>query len=66
MRNQMELSWKDMSAHCLRSAFCSTLLAQNVPVNIVRDMMGHASIATTNIYAKSAQSEIREYMMRGY
>ena len=58
--------WKDMSAHCLRSAFCSNMLAQNVPVNIVRDMMGHASIATTNIYAKSAQNEIREYMMRGY
>ena len=55
-----------MSAHCLRSAFCSNMLAQNVPVNIVRDMMGHASIATTNIYAKSAQNEIREYMMRGY
>lgn len=51
---------------CLRSAFCSNMLAQNVPVNIVRDMMGHASIATTNIYAKSAQNEIREYMMRGY
>ena len=58
--------WKDVSAHCLRSAFCSNMLAQNVPVNIVRDMMGHASIATTNIYAKSAQNEIREYMMRGY
>ena len=58
--------WETMSAHCLRSAFCSNMLAQNVPVNIVRDMMGHASIATTNIYAKSAQNEIREYMMRGY
>lgn len=58
--------WETMSAHCLRSAFCSNMLANNVPVNVVRDMMGHASIATTNIYAKSSQEMVKNYMMMGY
>ena len=42
------------------------MLANNVPVNVVRDMMGHASIATTNIYAKSSQEMVKNYMMMGY
>jgi integrase len=38
-------------AHTLRATFASWLLDDGVPVHVVRDLMGHESIATTNDYA---------------
>lgn len=38
-------------AHTLRASFASWLLDDGVPVHVVRDLMGHESIATTNEYA---------------
>jgi len=38
-------------AHTLRASFASYLLEQNVPIPVVRDLLGHSSIATTDAYA---------------
>jgi integrase/recombinase XerD len=38
-------------AHTLRASFASYLLEQAVPIPVVRDLLGHASIATTDAYA---------------
>lgn len=41
-------------AHTLRASFASYLLEQGIPAPVVRDLLGHASIATTDAYAAAA------------
>ncbi len=36
--------------HSLRSGFGSRLAEQGAPIHMIRDMMGHSSISTTNVY----------------
>jgi site-specific recombinase XerD len=38
-------------AHILRASFASHLLNAGTPVQVVRDLLGHESIATTDVYA---------------
>lgn len=38
-------------AHMLRSAYCTALLEQGARIEVVRDLLGHSSIATTQRYA---------------
>ena len=41
----------DLTAYCLRHTFCTDLQAAGVPLNIAKELMGHADISTTaNIY----------------
>lgn len=42
---------KDVTMYCMRHALASDLTAANVATEIVRQAMGHASIATTQRYA---------------
>ncbi len=42
----------NVSPHDLRRTFITRLLSQNVDINTVRQMAGHASISTTTIYDK--------------
>jgi integrase len=46
--------------HVLRHSCCSILLAKGVPVHDVRDILGHASLRTTDIYATSRLEDRRE------
>lgn len=50
--------------HALRHAFCSTLLANGVPVHEARDLMGHSSISTTDRYAHSTPEHLRAAVER--
>ena len=43
---------ENASPHDLRRTFITRLLEQNVDLNTVRQMAGHASITTTTIYDK--------------
>lgn len=41
----------DLTAYCLRHTFCTDLERAGVPLNVAKELMGHADIATTaNIY----------------
>ncbi len=51
-------------AHILRATFATSLLRQGVPVEVVRDLLGHESIATTNVYAVSGADERRRAVQR--
>lgn len=42
---------KNFSFHCLRHTFASWLVMEGVPLNTVRDMMTHADIKMTLVYA---------------
>ncbi len=47
-------------AHVLRASFATYLLRHGVAVEVVRDLMGHESIATTNVYASVEPEERRK------
>lgn len=49
----------DLDLYCLRHTYCTDLQAKGVPINIAKELMGHADITTTaNIYTHSGQSSL--------
>lgn len=47
-------------SHILRAAFATNLLTEGVDPIVVRDLLGHESIATTNAYAMASEEEQRK------
>lgn len=58
------LYWNnEISPHKLRHGFITEKLNQGVPIQVVRDMVGHSSIQTTNSYAHAEENAVREAML---
>lgn len=48
----------DFHPHRLRHTFATELLQRGVPIDVVQEALGHASIKTTRTYAKTSPMEI--------
>lgn len=53
----------NITPHMLRHTFATELLSQGVPIAYLRDLLGHADIRTTQIYAKVVPEYLRESVM---
>jgi len=51
-----------MKPHCLRHARCFELLRAGVPVTVVQDLAGHASLLTTARYLRLSGQEARSIL----
>jgi site-specific recombinase XerD len=52
VRKRMNIADPEFCIHCLRHTFASRLVRKGVDLYVVKKLMGHASISTTERYAK--------------
>lgn len=53
-----------VNVHALRHTFATRLMEQNVPIRIIQNLMGHASIVTTEKYSHVLDDEKRKAINR--
>jgi integrase/recombinase XerD len=55
---------REISPHILRHSFAKNCVSQGVPINVLKELLGHASIASTMIYLKVEPGEARTFLQK--
>jgi integrase/recombinase XerD len=55
---------REVSPHILRHSFAMNCLTQGVPINIVKELLGHVSISNTMVYLKTDPAQAREFLSK--
>jgi integrase/recombinase XerD len=55
---------RKISPHILRHSFAMNCLTQGVPITILKDLLGHASISSTMVYLKTDPAQAREFLSK--
>lgn len=50
--------------HLMRVTFATRLAEKNVPINVIAELMGHASITTTQRYIRLTSRKMKQYLDR--
>lgn len=56
--------WKEISNHWLRMCAASIQAENGTPVNVIKDMLGHSSLAVTSRYIKSSKNAVKDAIMK--
>jgi integrase len=55
-----------LNAHAMRHTFGTQAVADEVPVDVVQKVLGHASLQTTSIYVRAEKKSVLEEVAKYY
>ena len=59
-------SKKNVSPHVLRHSFASHLLDNGADLNTVKELLGHASLASTQVYTNTSLVELKRQYKKAH